>query len=375
MWKTLERVSAAQDTDELVKTFFIEIKRLIPHRSAVYFPVDLVTQIPSGTGHIAINLPDYIEAGKRYGFYYYALDPLKALTLPSNINKPKKTTDYVHPDKVTEGEYYNDFLKPLGIVYCLGCNIGLNGKSVGGLALHRGVGVKDFTERERAILGHLAPHLAYSAYNLTVGRKKSTVTKKGKKRADDYHSNASMAVWTLDIDLNLISQNVEGLKLGEKWSSRKQLADKSPFISLIPIQVAKMLLAVVSQLNERQEYGMGAYVSSRNMIVKRGGENYMCACSILTPCRSDKMKPALLLTAELMAKREKASYAEISYDFTPREEEITALVAQGYKNSEIAEKLFIMAETVKGHLKSVYRKTGVRNRGGLISKLFISRRE
>jgi len=73
-----------------------------------------------------------------------------------------------------------------------------------------------------------------------------------------------------------------------------------------------------------------------------------------------------------MAKREKKPSSGGSYDFTPREEDITTLVAQGYKNSEIAEKLFIAADTVKGHLKSIYSKTRVKSRTGLISKLFIS---
>ncbi|VAX25043.1 hypothetical protein MNBD_NITROSPINAE04-2777, partial [hydrothermal vent metagenome] len=107
--KLLELVNAAQDKKELLEAFFMGVRRLIPHKSAIYFPMDMVTQVPYGTGHIAVDLPDYVEAGRRYGSYYHALDPLKDLRLPSNMNKPKKTTDFVDPDRVTEGEYYNDF--------------------------------------------------------------------------------------------------------------------------------------------------------------------------------------------------------------------------------------------------------------------------
>ncbi|HNX46654.1 MAG TPA: response regulator transcription factor, partial [Anaerolineaceae bacterium] len=45
-----------------------------------------------------------------------------------------------------------------------------------------------------------------------------------------------------------------------------------------------------------------------------------------------------------------------------REIEILKLVGQGKSNKEIAENLFISVNTVKVHLTSVFRKTGVTSR-------------
>ncbi len=45
-----------------------------------------------------------------------------------------------------------------------------------------------------------------------------------------------------------------------------------------------------------------------------------------------------------------------------REREIVALVAQGYKNKEIAEKIFISEQTVKNHLHNIFDKLGVSDR-------------
>jgi DNA-binding NarL/FixJ family response regulator len=45
-----------------------------------------------------------------------------------------------------------------------------------------------------------------------------------------------------------------------------------------------------------------------------------------------------------------------------REREIVALVAQGYRNREMAEKLFISEQTVKNHLHNVFDKLGVSDR-------------
>jgi two-component system nitrate/nitrite response regulator NarL len=45
-----------------------------------------------------------------------------------------------------------------------------------------------------------------------------------------------------------------------------------------------------------------------------------------------------------------------------REREIVALVAQGFKNKEIAERIFISEQTVKNHLHNIFDKLGVSDR-------------
>ena len=45
-----------------------------------------------------------------------------------------------------------------------------------------------------------------------------------------------------------------------------------------------------------------------------------------------------------------------------REREIMAFVAQGYKNKEMAEKMFISEQTVKNHLHNIFDKLGVSDR-------------
>jgi DNA-binding NarL/FixJ family response regulator len=49
-------------------------------------------------------------------------------------------------------------------------------------------------------------------------------------------------------------------------------------------------------------------------------------------------------------------------DLSSREREIVALVAQGYRNKEMAEKMFISEQTVKNHLHNIFDKLGVSDR-------------
>ena len=45
-----------------------------------------------------------------------------------------------------------------------------------------------------------------------------------------------------------------------------------------------------------------------------------------------------------------------------REREITGLVGEGYRNKEMAEKLFISERTVKNHLHNIFGKLGIADR-------------
>jgi two-component system nitrate/nitrite response regulator NarL len=47
---------------------------------------------------------------------------------------------------------------------------------------------------------------------------------------------------------------------------------------------------------------------------------------------------------------------------SPREREIVALVTQGFKNKELAEKLVISEQTVKNHMHNIFDKLGVSDR-------------
>ena len=50
------------------------------------------------------------------------------------------------------------------------------------------------------------------------------------------------------------------------------------------------------------------------------------------------------------------------FDLTEREKEVLRMIAYGYKNSEIGEKLFVSENTIKTHIKNIYIKLDVKNR-------------
>jgi DNA-binding NarL/FixJ family response regulator len=57
---------------------------------------------------------------------------------------------------------------------------------------------------------------------------------------------------------------------------------------------------------------------------------------------------------------------QAGFEFSSRELEILALLADGFTNQEIADKLFTSKRTVEGHRQNLIDKTGVRNTAALI---------
>src|SRR5262249_40629577 len=59
-----------------------------------------------------------------------------------------------------------------------------------------------------------------------------------------------------------------------------------------------------------------------------------------------------------------------AYALTPREVEVTKLVARGLSTPDVASTLFLSPHTIRDHLKAIYEKVGGSSRGELPSRLF-----
>ena len=55
--------------------------------------------------------------------------------------------------------------------------------------------------------------------------------------------------------------------------------------------------------------------------------------------------------------------------FSDYEKDVMRLLIHGDKNADIARKLFVSENTVKYHLKNIYQKLDVRNRGQAVNKI------
>ncbi|HXV35060.1 MAG TPA: helix-turn-helix transcriptional regulator, partial [Gaiellaceae bacterium] len=74
---------------------------------------------------------------------------------------------------------------------------------------------------------------------------------------------------------------------------------------------------------------------------------------------------AALWAARAAEDLERAAPGRASGELTPTESRIAGLVAEGRKNREIGEMLYLSVATVEAHLTRIYRKLGIRSRSEL----------
>ena len=77
----------------------------------------------------------------------------------------------------------------------------------------------------------------------------------------------------------------------------------------------------------------------------------------------------IAVTIELTAPSDRRSLYTRSHGLSPRETELVELLATGNDTRTIAAALFLSENTVQDHLKSIFAKTGTRNRRTLLARL------
>jgi DNA-binding CsgD family transcriptional regulator len=103
----------------------------------------------------------------------------------------------------------------------------------------------------------------------------------------------------------------------------------------------------------RARTASGQWITVRGWVLQNGSEARTAIT--LEPARGPEL-------AELVAE---------AYGLTARERRVSKLVAQGLPNAAIAARLYLSIYTVQDHLKAIFEKLDVSNRGQLVARLFL----
>jgi DNA-binding NarL/FixJ family response regulator len=77
---------------------------------------------------------------------------------------------------------------------------------------------------------------------------------------------------------------------------------------------------------------------------------------------SQMIKAKLRQSSSLPAPAKQGGRCGDAIQLSQRQREITSLIAQGLKNKQVADKMFISEQTVKNHLYTIFKKLGVSDR-------------
>jgi DNA-binding NarL/FixJ family response regulator len=173
-------------------------------------------------------------------------------------------------------------------------------------------------------------------------------------------------------DMTVIGEAADGL------SAVEQAFHLDPDVVLADIRMPKLDgLAVAEQLAERTRvvivttFDLDEYVHAalRNgacgFILKRSSPTLLVEA--VRAAMSGDMLISPQLTVRLLRRSTAPTPTGPAEALTPRETDVARWVAEGLTNSQIADRLFLAAGTVKNHIAVIQRKTGAHNRVGIAS--------
>jgi len=141
-------------------------------------------------------------------------------------------------------------------------------------------------------------------------------------------------------------------------------ADGLTLLQRIQTQKLKTKIIVLTASEDENEYVQAMKYGTSGIVLKQTATELLIK-SIRKVCEGETWLDSRT-TAAVM--RQFASRSDVGARepeksaISNREREIAACVAQGFKNKEIAEKLFISEQTVKNHLHNIFQKLGVSDR-------------
>lgn len=154
-------------------------------------------------------------------------------------------------------------------------------------------------------------------------------------------------------DINM--PNMSGLELSAK------IADQYPVTKVLMLSMLDHEKYVSQALQSGAKGYLLKSVNEEELVfaIKQVMSNSFYVCSELT---HQLLTKSLFRTSGIKSKPGNG----VKVDFTSREIEILELIAEGFTNLEIADKLFTSKRTVEGHRLQMIAKTGVRNTAALV---------
>ena len=263
---------------------------------------------------------------------YSDAEPHRFATLARRNTAVAKLSDLAASER-SRSIRLNQVWRPLGLDHELRVMFLVDGACWGGAGLVRAG--RDFADRETEFLAAVAPAIA-RATRLAV-------------RAEVRSSTS--AVRPAIVVLGARGEVCSATPAARDWQQR--LDDIAPGRFQVMMQVmatgARATPTTGFHARLRDGHGQWAFLRASPLV---GGDDDQIAVAIESASGDQLL--GLLLTA---------------YGLTPRERDICHEVIAGRSTADIAEQLFISANTVQDHLKSVFAKVGVRSRGELVARL------
>ncbi|MCP2168860.1 helix-turn-helix transcriptional regulator [Goodfellowiella coeruleoviolacea] len=319
------------------------LRRLVPFDAAIWRATDPLTGL--------ITAPVLVENLTEGGCTAY----WECELLGENVNLFRDLTSAPVPvaglrestgDRRSQGALYQKFMRPRGFDDELRAVFRVSGRPWGLVSLFRERGRPPFDPQDIGLVTALSELLA--------------------RRLRGYAQPPSAPVSTPGGGPGLLLFDAAGTLVSVNDDARRLLAEMPPGPAVqTPFGVA--LPAWVLNTAAHARLG-GDSVTARVRVRSRTGRWLICHGSCLRD--QDGRSSSTAIVIEPATGSEMAALVTVAYELSPRELEVTQLIASGLSTREIAARLHLSPHTVRDYVKAVFDKVEVTSRGELVAKLF-----
>lgn len=351
--------NAHLEMDSLRKDVINTIHKAFRSDSSIFWLTD---QNGNLINPIAVNLEQrYLAFYQSHFFRYNPFDPINLRPTPKSVITMEDLSPRTH---FIQTEYFNDFLKPQKIRRQMALYIRSKDNLIGVIGAHRSKN-QCFGERELAIGGIIAPHLASAL-------EKTQLFVRIKKKGDFFRAicdYTSIGVAIFDAKIEPIYLNQKAMEICARIKQEDiDFGKKDLDRFLLPVEFYDDCAELRYHLQDFPR-NLRPLFKQRTTAVS-SMEKYSIHCQLLDKNLTGIKGPLFLITMKDISEYQRVDKVKLKeeYNLSNREIEIVNHIFKGYKNSEIAETLFICEGTVKNHLKNIFEKMAVKNRTSLIHK-------
>jgi DNA-binding CsgD family transcriptional regulator len=356
-----QRLLSARNIEDLRRETLTTLQHVFhAHKGTFFLANDGIERPGLDLGKVVSNgISD--KSLRLFRQYYHQLDPFKNMLKKRAPQQEVITFDQIMPlSKLIKTEYYNDFLKPQDIHDQLTIYLTSENRFLGVTSVFRPENSPGFSSTDKAKANLLAPFLTAALERAVSLKKNLELEQTIRSIAPDLPYEG---ILMLDRSLTPIYYNDAAHRILSCFHRLDGQHRSFPYDLPENLHNAakELLVAVINSPPPRDGTGIDLILSTTNQEKK--------VVAHLRAIIHDHHGPKILISINPQKKQLNFDTALRKQSISPRELDIVHLLAEGKKNSEIAEALFISEYTVENHLRSIYRKMDVKNRTALVHKL------
>jgi DNA-binding CsgD family transcriptional regulator len=348
----IDRAGQAESVRDLFAVASERLRRLLPHDAAAWLATDPVTGLPTAPTRVE-NMDGFggSDACLRLWELEFMVEDVSTYRDLSRADRPAAGLRMSTDDRPARSARFREHLEPIGFGDELRAVLRVDGSAWGLVSLFREDGAEAFGPAETELLASLSGPLA-AAIRDHARPETAAATAVG---------DPGPGLMVFDPTGELVSINDDALT----WLDELAPDSHGPVADglRVPMVVLSTLVRARAIADER-DHG----VARARIRASASGRWLVCHASCLRDPDGAVSNTALVI--EPAKASEIAPIIVQAYELSPREQQITQLIAQGHGTAEIAGRLHLSAHTVRDYVKAVFEKVGVSSRGELVAKLF-----